>query len=189
MQEQQEVDKFLETWATSFSEQIRNNLVAKDNKFDRSTLAQSIIALPIEKTDTGYVISITMNSYGEFVDEGRGATKNKSGSGAVRKGLAGASGWIAKYDGKSGFQLRMTRVEKYKKSNGSIGQRLIKYKNNIAANEAASFAISSKIHKYGYKSKGYGFWSEIVTDEILNDLGSQLILLTGEHYIGELIQE
>jgi hypothetical protein len=181
-------EAIIEKWANNLTKQIRDNLVSKDAKFDRSTLAQSIVAMPIEVTEDGFRVFIVMNDYGEFVDKGRGASHSSEG-GKVRSGLAGASGWIARYDGKGGFNLKMTRVVNVKKANGSIVQRTVKYKNKIAANKAASFAIASKIHKYGYKSKGYGFWSEVVNDNILEGLSSDLLKVTGDNYMIELTEE
>ena len=69
------VTDFLTEWSQGVTDQIRDNLVAKDKWFDQSTLAQSIIALPVEAVNGGYMITIEMNDYGYWVDKGR---KNSS---------------------------------------------------------------------------------------------------------------
>ena len=47
------VTDFLTEWSQGVTDQIRDNLVAKDKWFDQSTLAQSIIALPVEAVNGG----------------------------------------------------------------------------------------------------------------------------------------
>jgi len=176
----------LTVWATGLSEEIRANLVSKDAWFDQSTLAQSIHVMPTEITATGFLVRIVMPEYAQFVDKGRGATKNRarSISGTVQRKLEGASGWIAR----RAIPPPMVIQVKRKNSNGEVKTYTKRFKNINEANRSLSFAISQKIHKHGYKSKGYGFYSEIFNDGALTELSKRLEPLLGEQIEVQLIE-
>lgn len=164
---------YLTTWSQNVTDEIRSNLVSKDAWFDQSTLAQSIQALPVEVTTDGYIIRIEMNDYGHFVDKGRKPTKQgtRSTGISVQRRLTGGDGWIARRRLPVPLQIEI-------KKNGKSYIR--KFKNINDANRSLSFAISKKIHKDGYISKGYGFYSEVVNDSLLAELSDKLIPLLGE---------
>ena len=178
------ISDYLTMWAQSLIDEVRGNLVSKDAWYDRSTLAQSINALPVENDGTGFTVQIEMNDYGTFVDEGRSSTKSSGGNGSVQKNLEGASGWIAR----RGIALPMViKVKRQTKNGIKFYER--RFKNKIEANRSLSFAISHKVHKYGYKAKGYGFWSEIVNDAKINELAEALANQFGERFDITVITE
>lgn len=180
----------LTKWAQGVTDQIRENLESKDGYFSTSSLAQSIVALPVEKVADGYVLRIQMEDYGKFVDEGRGVTKKKTASinGTVQSKLHGADGWIAKRE-------MPLKLEVQVKKNGTPvfnkdgKPRMQRFENINEANRSLSFAIASKIHKHGYKSKGYGFYSEVVNDNLLNQLSEELAPIAGEMFEVSIINE
>ena len=178
--------KGLDVWATEFTAEIRANLVSKDAWFDQSTLAQSIHVMPTEVTATGFLVRIVMPEYAQFVDKGRGATKSKSRSiiGTVQRKLEGANGWIAR----RGIPPPMVIQVKRKNSKGEVKTYTKRFKNINEANRSLSFAISHSIHKHGYKSKGYGFYSEIFNDGALTELSKRLEPLLGEQIEVQLIE-
>lgn len=173
----------LTKWAQGVTDQIRENLESKDGYFSTSSLAQSIVALPVEKVADGYVLRIEMADYGKFVDEGRGPTKTKTASinGTVQRKLMGADGWIAR----RGIPPPM--VIQIKRKDGKVQTK--RFKNINEANRSLSFAIANKIHKHGYKSKGHGFYSEVVNDNLLNQLSEELAPIAGEMFEVSIINE
>ena len=176
----------LTIWATGLSEEIRANLVSKDAWFDQSTLAQSIHVMPTEITATGFLVRIVMPEYAQFVDQGRQPTRNKSRSisGTVQRKLEGANGWISH----RGLSVPMVIQVKRKNSKGEVKTYTKRFKNINEANRSLSFAISNSIHKHGYKSKGYGFYSEIFNDGALTELSKRLEPLLGEQIEVQLIE-
>jgi len=172
------VTDYLTQWATGLSQRIRQNLVSKDQWFDQSTLAQSIIVMPVEVIPDGYKVTIQMPDYAQYVDQGRGATKTGSRSlgSTVQRKLAGSSGWIARRAIPPPMQIMVKR----KNSKGETKTYVKRFKNVNEANRSLSFAISRSIHKYGYKSKGHGFYSEIFNEDELQDLSIALAPVIGE---------
>lgn len=178
--------KGLDVWATEFTAEIRANLVSKDAWFDQSTLAESIDVLPVKETADGYLIRIQMPDYARYVDQGRQPTRNRSRSLGltVQKRLTGGEGWISH----RGLPVPMVIQVKRKNSNGEVKTYTKRFKNINEANRSLSFAISQKIHKHGYKSKGYGFYSEIFNDGALTELSKRLEPLLGEQIEVQLIE-
>lgn len=152
---------------------IHASLVGKDNWYEFSQLAQSIRAIPIESTATGWRLQIEMNDYYEWIDEGRGATKG-GGNGALKKSLEGMQGWIAH----RGIPLQLNVTVKRKTKHGikTYNRKLTKEQ----ANKSLAFLISRKIHKHGYKAKGYHFLQDVMSGEILEDINIKLTKALGE---------
>lgn len=178
--------KGLDVWATEFTAEIRANLVSKDAWFDQSTLAESIDVLPVKETADGYLIRIQMPDYARYVDQGRQPTRNRSRSLGltVQKRLTGGEGWISH----RGLPIPMVIQVKRKNSKGEVKTYTKRFRNINEANRSLSFAISQKIHKHGYKSKGYGFYSEIFNDGALTELSKRLEPLLGEQIEVQLIE-
>ena len=173
------VTDYLTQWATGLSQRIRQNLVSKDQWFDQSTLAQSIIVMPVEVIPDGYKVTIQMPDYAQFVDQGRGSTgygPHINTGETLRGKLAGADGWMARRR----LNIPLTRTLSRVNKKGETKTRTIKYENIEAASKALSFAISKSIHKKGYKSKGHGFYSEIFNEDELQDLSIALAPVIGE---------
>lgn len=178
--------KGLDVWATELTAEIRANLVSKDAWFDQSTLAESIDVLPVKETADGYLIRIQMPDYARYVDQGRQPTRNRSRSLGltVQKRLTGGEGWISH----RGLPIPMVIQVKRKNSKGEVKTYTKRFRNINEANRSLSFAISQKIHKHGYKSKGYGFYSEIFNDGALTELSKRLEPLLGEQIEVQLIE-
>ena len=178
--------KGLDVWATEFTAEIRTNLVSKDAWFDQSVLAQSIDVLPVQETADGYLIRIQMPDYARYVDQGRQPTRNKSRSLglSVQQRLEGGSGWISHRRIPPPMVIQVKR----KNSKGEVKTYTKRFKNINEANRSLSFAISHSIHKHGYKSKGYGFYSEIFNDGALTELSKRLEPLLGEQIEVQLIE-
>jgi hypothetical protein len=137
--------------------------------------------MPVEVTPDGYKVTIQMPDYAQFVDQGRGKTKTGSRSlgSTVQRKLAGSSGWIARRT------IPPPLVVTVKKNGQTVFNkdgkpRVKRFKNVNEANRSLSFAISRSIHKYGYKSKGHGFYSEIFNEDELQDLSIALAPVIGE---------
>lgn len=177
----------LTIWANSLTEKLRENLVRKDAWYDQSTLAQSIVAKPVEVTADGFKVSIEMPDYAEYVDKGRGPTKQSKrlGGQTVQRRLQGPSGWIARRRIPPPMQIEIKRTN----AKGEVKTYVKKFKNVNEANRSLSFAMSRKIHKQGYVSKGEGFYSEIFNDTTLTDLGKQLIPVLGEQVVVTLLND
>lgn len=152
---------------------IHASLVGKDKWYEFSSLAQSITALPVESTGDGWRLQIEMNDYYEWIDKGRGATEG-GGNGAVKKSLEGMQGWIAK----RGIPLQLNVTVKRKTKHGikTYNRKLTK----AQANRSLAFLISRKIHKHGYKAKGYHFLQDVLNGDMLQDINIRLTKALGE---------
>ena len=170
------VSDFLMEWAQGVTDQIRQNLVDKDQWFDQSTLAQSIVALPVEQVSGGYLIKIEMNDYGKFVDEGRGR-------GSVgREGMLRLQEWVSR----RGIPTPL-RIKVAVKTKRGIKMYNRNFKNTIESRNAIAWGAAMNIKKRGYVSKGKGFYSEIVNDDLLNELSASLGSKYGEMFEAEIV--
>lgn len=170
---------FLQVWAQDITEKIRENLVAKDSWFDRSQLAQSIVALPVETTSEGYVLKIQMAEYGQFVDEGRGASE---------KGLISPVEKIEDWITRRGINVPVTVTLRRKNSQGVMRKITRNYVNKMESRRSMAFAIATKHKDKGFTSKGLGFYSEIINDNTLNKLTETLADEFGESFIAEIVE-
>ena len=170
------VTDFLSDWAKSVSDQIRDNLVAKDEWFDQSTLAESIIALPVEATNVGYLITIEMNDYGYWVDQGR-----KSSS--KMPPIAPIKDWVTKRAIPTPLKIKIAV-----KTNRGIKMVNRNFKNTIEARDSIAWAVALSVKRKGYVSKGKGFYSEIVNNEMLQELAVSLGAKYGQLFEAEIVQ-
>lgn len=99
-----------------------------------------------------YVFTLTMDSYGRFVDEGRKPTRIGAGSRGktLQQRLSGANGWIAR----RGIPVPLT-VQMKRKTKDGFKTYTKKFKSRAEANTSLSWAISKKIHKQGYRPKPF----------------------------------
>lgn len=171
------VADFLYEWSVSVTKQIRDNLVAKDEWFDQSTLAQSIFALPVEITGGGYLIKIEMPEYGRFVDSGRG--KGSVG----REGMTRLQEWVSKRGIPTPLHIKVAV-----KTKRGIKMYNRNFKNTIEARNAIAWGAAMNIKRRGYISKGKGFYSEIVNDELLQELAVSLGAKYGQLFEAEIVQ-
>jgi len=159
-------------------DRIRENLVSKDQWFDQSTLAQSIIALPIEQVAGGYMLSIQMPSYAKFVDSGRG--KGSVGGEGIRR----LQEWVSRRGIPT--PLRIKVAVKTKRGMKFYNRS---FKNTIEARNAIAWGAAMNIKKRGYISKGQGFYSEVLDSETLGELFRAMIPQLGEAYTAEIVSE
>lgn len=170
------IEDYLSEWAQTVTNHIRENLVAKDQWFDQSTLAQSIVALPVESVSGGYLIKIEMNDYGKFVDQGRGR-------GSVgREGMLRLQEWVSR----RGIPTPL-RIKVAVKTKRGIKMYNRNFKNTIESRDAIAWGAAMNIKKRGYISKGKGFYSEIVNDDLLNELSLSLGAKYGEVFEATII--
>ena len=166
------ISDYLTMWAQSLIDEVRGNLVSKDAWYDRSTLAQSINALPVENDGTGFTVQIEMNDYGTFVDEGRRAGKMPPVE-AIEK-------WWTKRGLPTPLKIQVKRgIKVYNRS----------FKTTLEARRAFAWGKAMNIKKHGFKAKGYGFWSEIVNDAKINELAEALANQFGERFDVTVITE
>lgn len=170
---------YLQVWAQDVTDKIRENLVSKDAWFDRSQLAQSIVALPVETTSEGYILKIQMADYGEFVDEGRGPSD---------KGLISPVDKIEDWITRRGINVPIKVTLRRKNSKGIMRKITRNYVDKMEARRSMAFAIATKHKDKGYTSKGYGFYSEVINDNSLNKLTEQLADEFGELFIAEIVE-
>lgn len=165
-------------WAQTLVNAIRNNLVRKDEWYDDSELAQSITP-KVTATPDGYQVVIEMNNYWEYIDKGRKGTRNKSGTGSVRKNLLL---WISK----RAFPLPLVRTYTDKKTGK---QRTQRFKDTLQARDAFAYAAAANIHKKGFVAKGKGFFSEVWNEDSINELLQTLLTKSGEVFVAEILEE
>lgn len=170
------IEDYLTEWAQTVTDQIRQNLVNKDKWFDQSTLAQSIVALPVEQVSGGYLIKIEMNDYGKFVDEGRG--KGSVG----REGMLRLQEWVSRRGIPTPLHIKVAV-----KTKRGIKMYNRNFKNTIESRNAIAWGAAMNIKKRGYVSKGKGFYSEIVNDDLLNELSASLGSKYGEIFEAEIV--
>ena len=176
MESKELITDFLTEWSQLVTNQIRENLVSKDNWFDQSTLAQSIVALPVEVSNGGYTIKIEMNDYGYWVDQGR-----KKGS-VSREGFASIEEWISKRAIPTPLHIKI----KVKTKKG-IKFYNRNFKNTLESRRSIAFAVTHSIKKKGYVSKGKGFYSEIVNNDLLEELAVSLGSKYGQLFEAEIV--
>ena len=170
------VTDFLTEWAQGVSDQIRQSLVDKDAWFDQSTLAQSIVAMPVEITSEGYSIRITMNDYGKFVDEGRG--KGSVG----REGMLRLQEWVSKRGIPTPLHIKV-RV----KTKRGIKLYNRNFRNTIESRNAIAWGAAMNIKKRGYISKGKGFYSEVINSSLITELTQSLGAKYGQMFEAEIV--
>lgn len=168
-------EEYLQVWAQDVTDKIRDNLVSKDAWFDRSTLAQSIEALPVEKISGGYAIKIQMNDYGEYIDSGRGASET-----GLISPIEKIEDWITR----RGIAI-VIKPKTKRRSTSKLKSRLSPI---LAARRSFAFAIANTHKDEGFKSKGFGFYSEIITDESLEKLAEGLADKFGGLYEAEILE-
>jgi hypothetical protein len=170
--DQNKID-FLQQWAQKLTDEIRDNLVSKDTWFDRSQLAQSIVALPVETTSGGFVVKIGMADYGQFVDEGRDGSDRMPPIEPIED-------WITRRGIPTPLVLKIQRKSKM------ITRR---FANTLEARRSMAFGIANKIQERGFFSKGYGFYSEVITEQNLTKLSESLAERFGEEYVAEIVED
>jgi hypothetical protein len=170
------VTDFLTEWSQSVMNQIRDNLVSKDQWFDQSTLAESINVLPVEAVNGGYMITIEMNDYGYWVDKGR---KNSSKMPPIQP----IKDWVTKRAIPTPLKIRV--AVKTKRGIKMVNRN---FKNTIEARDSIAWGVAIAVKRRGYISKGQGFYSEIVNDDMLQELAVSLGAKYGQLFEAQIVE-
>lgn len=170
------VTDFLTEWSQGVTDQIRDNLVAKDKWFDQSTLAQSIIALPVEAVNGGYMITIEMNDYGYWVDKGRNSSSKMPPIEPIKD-------WVTKRAIPTPLKIRV--AVKTKRGIKMVNRN---FKNTIEARDSIAWGVAIAVKRRGYISKGQGFYSEIVNDDMLQELAVSLGAKYGQLFEAQIVE-
>lgn len=162
---------YLTKWGQTLIDSIRDNLVSKDSWYDQSRLAQGISIAPVEVTNEGYTLVLLMPDYYTFVDSGR------KGSSKLPP-LEPIEDWISRRG------IRVELVKKVKTKSGSFYKRT--FRNSLEWRNSVAWGIRKTVAKHGYISKGHGFYSEIVNDELINELVQTLLTNSGEVFTAQI---
>jgi hypothetical protein len=181
---QRSADEFIydeiTAWSQMVTDELRQSLRKRDPFLGDSDLAQSIYP-EVKETNVGFEVTIHMNNYWRWINDKRGRTTN-NGTGQVRKGLEGVSGWVAK----RGIAVRLVQ-KVLNKQTGKYYTR--KFKSSAEWNKSMAYAISRKIHSKGFVSKGRGFYDEVINDDTINELVQTIATKYGEVFVAEIVSE
>jgi len=189
--ENKTIENFLQEWAQSVTDMIRENLESKGEYYRRSTLAQEIIALPVESTNDGYRLVITMPDYGQFID--KGVRGNKTSFAApqseyeFRNKMPPVDSivlWIKKR-GDINVALSTKKKEKLKSLKTRQIKKAFKQRSFDYQVRQVAFAIAKGVQQKGIRATH--FYSEIVNDDLLNELSASLGSKYGEMFEAEIV--
>jgi hypothetical protein len=161
------LEDLLKEWAELKTRELEQSLLNSNSPISgRASLSllQSLSALPITTRGNDVIARIQANDYYEYVDGGRGPTRNK-GNGGLRLAI---QDWIAS----KGIQVRQ--------SAGESGQTVIE------RNKSLAYVIARKIHRRGFK--GNKFFSKVINDATFDELGEYLASAMGEKIALSVVQ-
>lgn len=144
-------------WAKYTTERLKNSLITSTMPGNPTSgrasmsLYQSIDAAKTRRRGDDVIGAINANDYYEYVDGGRGRTRN-AGNGELVKALSGTNGWISK---------KGLSIPEWVKGD-TITERNLNF----------AKAIARKIHAKGYK--GNKFFSKIINDATFEEFGEYL---------------
>lgn len=153
-----EIIDILGDWGKQFEDDLRANLLSKENNPTKSRLSASIkYKATVLKGDT-FIIQIGINDYYKFVDEGR-----KPGN-VSKQGQDKIGEWAARrgYIGKFQQNNLKQRLERQAKNKTNRKKKVLKALKFDKAKKQFKYLVSRKIKMKGYK--GNQFYSEIVND-------------------------
>jgi hypothetical protein len=161
------LEDLLKEWAELKTRELEQSLLNSNSPISgRASLSllQSLSALPITTRGNDVIARIQANDYYEYVDGGRGPTRNK-GNGGLRLAI---QDWIAS----KGIQVRQSASES--------GQTVIE------RNKSLAYVIARKIHRRGFK--GNKFFSKVINDATYDELGEYLASAMGEKIALSVVQ-
>jgi len=153
------LEDLLKEWADIKSRELKaslNNSQSPITGRASLSLLQSLDPLPIVTRGNDVIARIQANDYYQYVDGGRGPTRNK-GNGGLQLAI---QDWIAS----KGIQVRQSASES--------GQTVIE------RNKSLAYVIARKIHRRGFK--GNKFFSKVINDATFDELGEYLASAMGE---------
>jgi hypothetical protein len=161
------LEDLLKEWADLKTRELEQSLLNSNSPISgRASLSllQSLSALPITTRGNDVIARIQANDYYEYVDGGRGPTRNK-GNGGLRLAI---QDWIAS----KGIQVRQ--------SAGESGKTVIE------RNKSLAYVIARKIHRRGFA--GNKFFSKVINDATFDELGEYLASAMGEKIALSVVQ-
>ena len=186
------VTGFLDEWATSVALAIRENLESKGEYFRRSTLAQEITALPIESTNDGYIITIQMPLYGQFVDQGVRGTESSAKAPqspysykTKKPPVEDLVLWIKKR-GDINIALSAKKKAKLKSLKSKTVKKAFKQRSFDFKVRQVAFGMSVNIKKEG--TTATHFYSEIVNDDMVQELAVSLGAKYGQLFEAQIVE-
>lgn len=153
------LEDLLKEWAEITHLNIQSSLNNSNTPISgRATLSllSSIKPIGVVTRGNDVIAGIEMLDYYQYVDGGRGPTRNK-GNGGLRLAI---QDWIAS----KGIQVRQSASES--------GQTVIE------RNKSLAYVIARKIHRKGFK--GNKFFSKVINDATFDELGEYLASAMGE---------
>jgi hypothetical protein len=161
------LEDLLKEWAELKTRELEQSLLNSNSPISgRASLSllQSLSALPITTRGNDVIARIQANDYYQYVDGGRGPTRNK-GNGGLQLAI---QDWIAS----KGIQVRQSASES--------GQTVIE------RNKSLAYVIARKIHRRGFK--GNKFFSKVINDATFDELGEYLASAMGEKIALSVVQ-
>jgi hypothetical protein len=185
------VTDFLTEWAQNVTDMIRKNLESKGEYYRRSALAPDIAFLPVEVTNEGYKLIISMPDYAKFID--KGVKGNKSGFSApdseyeFRSKMPPIEPLVLWIKRRGDINISLTEKQnrkisslKSKKIKKALKSRSFDYKTRQVA-----FAMAKNIQKKGITATH--FYSEIVNSDLIEELTISLGAKYGEMFEAEIV--
>jgi hypothetical protein len=152
------VNRIIQNWGNELIKQLQNNLL-KNKSNASSSLSQSITP-EITQPATGYNLSIMMQDYWFYVENGRKPTQG-GGSGELYKNIYE---WI---QNKADIQSKI----------------ISKSPDRIAATKSLAYVITRKIHREGTKAKPFASpaLKQVTTQTLATRISEYIVeSLTGE---------
>lgn len=162
---------------------LRENLLRKENRPTKSKLSASIKYNDTVFKNGSYVMSISINDYYKYVDQGRGAGP-VSQSGQKNIGEWGASrGYIGEFQKKNLQQ----RLEQQAKNKTNRKKKPLKKLAFDKARKQFIFLVARKLKQKGYK--GNNFFGEVFDDGRVETLTQTLTQLLSKNVAIEIITQ
>lgn len=160
----------------SINTALKKGTVTKNgNRVSKSNPGESSLSGSVRMDIVDGVFYLYMADYWQYVDKGRGATKNKTGSGIVRKRMG--ADWMGSA-GINPSKLLAEITENYYKKKGI--KRKVKPLKFDKAVKSLSFILSRAVHKNGYNPRP--FYDEVWNEE----RKQQLVDIIGKEFVNEI---
>lgn len=171
------IEQILEEWGLKLKEDMQKSIdkAVTHGGGQTSRLSGSVV-YEVQKTNSGYRYTLSMNDYWRFVDKGRGATKNM-GDGAVKRAVSKL------WQNLKGVDARAIIIEINRKRGIKLSKKGLNYDR---ATKQLAYLISRKIHTKGIKPRP--FYDRVVTEERIDELKSKLAKAFKDDFIIDIKQ-
>ena len=178
-----EIEKLLTDFGENLVTDLRDNLLSKERSTTKSKLSASIKFNSVVFKDNSYVMSISLNDYYKFVDEGRGKG-GVSQDGQKNIGEWGASrGYIGEFM-KTNLKQRLEQQSKNKTNRKKKPLKKLAFDK---AKKQFVYLVSRKLKQKGYK--GNNFFSEVFDDGRVETLTQALTQLLSRNVAIEIVRQ